>query len=135
MRPILRASGSVLLAFSLASSFACATTSEKSAASPAPVPGTQTPPKAVDAADLVDHTGDSVATAVTVPADAPEEGVPFENDWIYDRYGRFRKKSGGTGQTQGRRYDVITVELPDGSEKTIYFDITDAWNRSLALQR
>jgi hypothetical protein len=79
------------------------------------------------AASLADHLGDSTATAVTVPADAPEEGVPFENNWIFDRFGRFRKIGGGTGQQDGRRFDVIKFELPDHSEHTVYFDITENW--------
>jgi hypothetical protein len=79
------------------------------------------------AASLADHLGDSTATAVTVPADAPEEGVPFENNWIFDRFGRFRKIGAGTGQQDGRRYDVIKFELPDHSEHTVYFDITENW--------
>jgi hypothetical protein len=79
------------------------------------------------AASLADHLGDSTATAVTVPPDAPEEGVPFENNWIFDRFGRFRKIGGGTGQQDGRRYDVIKFELPDHSEHTVYFDITENW--------
>jgi hypothetical protein len=79
------------------------------------------------AASLADHLGDSTATAVTVPADAPEEGVPFENNWIFDRFGRFRKIGGGTGQQDGRRFDVVKFELPDHSEHTVYFDITENW--------
>jgi hypothetical protein len=81
------------------------------------------------ASALVDHLGDSTTTAVDVPADAPEEGVPFERNWIFDRYGRFRKISSGTGTLEGRRYDVIRVELGDHSERTIYFDITENWKR------
>jgi hypothetical protein len=27
-----------------------------------------------------------------------------------------------------RRYELITVELPDQSQHTVYFDITDNWN-------
>jgi len=84
------------------------------------------PPKA--AAELTDRFGDSVETAVPVPKDAPNEGVDFENRWIYDRYGRFRRTKGGVGQQNGRRYDVITVELPDTSQHTVYFDITENWN-------
>jgi len=53
--------------------------------------------------------------------------VPFENDWIFDRYGRFRRTGGGTGNASGRRYDVIKIELPNGDQKTVYFDITENW--------
>ena len=87
------------------------------------------PPHAVPAAQLEDHEGDSTDTAVTVPADAPEDGVRFENDWIYDRIGRFRRVSQGTGVLNNRRYDVIEVETPAGDHKKYYFDITDNWNR------
>jgi hypothetical protein len=87
------------------------------------------PASVTPAASLVDHLGDSTVTAVAVPADAPDEGVPFENNWIFDRFGRFRKIGGGTGQQEGRRYDVIKFELPDHSEHTVYFDITENWAR------
>jgi hypothetical protein len=95
-------------------------------AAPAP---TAARPAETPAADLVDHLGDSPPTAAVVPADAPGGGVRFEMEWIFDRYGRFRKLSAGTGTQQGRRYDVIRVELADHSERTVYFDITDNWNR------
>jgi len=80
------------------------------------------------AAELVDHEGDSVETAVSVPAEAPGEGVRFENDWIYDRVGRFRRLSHGTGVLNGRRYDVIEVETPRGDKHKFFFDITENWN-------
>ena len=96
---------------------------------PAPAPRTETAPAPpVPAAALVDHEGDSTETAVVVPADAPGEGVRFENDWIYDRIGRFRRLSTGTGTLNDRRYDVIEVETPAGEKKKFFFDITENWN-------
>ena len=103
----------------------CATTP---APAPPPVPA-PAPVKATAAADLADRAGDSTGTAVTVPADAPQGGVPWENDWIFDRWGRFRRTGGGTGQAQGRRYDVVEFELPDHSTHKVYFDITENWKR------
>jgi hypothetical protein len=96
------------------------------APAPAAAPSTlaETP-----AAALVDHTGDSPETAVTVPADAPNEGIDFQNEWIFDRYGRFRRMKGGIAHAgEGsamRRYEVVTFEVPDHSEHTVYFDITE----------
>ena len=56
------------------------------------------------AAALVDHTGDSPETAVVVPTDAPNEGIDFQNNWIFDRYGRFRRAGGGIAHAgEGRR--------------------------------
>lgn len=86
-------------------------------------------PRPVPAASLVDRSGDSLETAIEAPADAPDGGVQFENDWIFDRFGRFRRRSGGTGNANGGRYDVIKIELPNGDMKTVYFDITENWKR------
>lgn len=79
------------------------------------------------AAALVDVAGDSVETAVIVPADAPNEGIDFQNDWIFDRFGRFRRTGGGTGQMNGRRFEIVEIELPDSSTKKVFFDITENW--------
>jgi hypothetical protein len=48
---------------------------------------TAPPPKEVPAAALIDRSGDSIETAIAVPADAPNGGVDFENDWLYARFG------------------------------------------------
>ena len=69
--------------------------------------------------------GESIETAVFVPAQTESEGVAWENDWIWRHYGRFRKKSVGVATVAGRRYDAVTVELADHSERTVYFDITE----------
>src|SRR2546423_9646129 len=98
-------------------------------APPAPQPGPVRPQQQVSAASLSDHEGDSVETAVAVPADAPDGGVPFENDWLLHRYGKFRRYAGGTGVMGGRRYDVAKIELPGGEKRTLYFDITENWDR------
>jgi hypothetical protein len=87
---------------------------------------------AMPAAALADRSGDSPETAVTVPADAPDEGAEWVNRWIFDRYGRFRIQRSGVGRAgEGsalRRYKVVTIELPDQTKHTIFFDITDNWN-------
>lgn len=92
-------------------------------------PVTRTAPREVSAAELIDREGDSTDTAVLVPADAPNDGVNFENDWIFDRIGRFRRLSQGTGTMRGRRYDVIEVETPAGDKHKFYFDITESWKK------
>jgi len=94
---------------------------------PTPKPAAAVP-AAVPVAALADRAGDSTETAVSVPADAPNEGVDFENRWIYERFCRFRRHEYGMGHAGDRRYDVITVELPDGSLHKVFFDITEMWN-------
>ena len=64
-----------------------------------------------------------------MPADNEEDGIAYENDWVWRHYGRFRRRSGGLASLSGRRYDVITVELSDHTLKTLYFDITDFFGR------
>lgn len=89
----------------------------------APPPAPAPPP--VTAAALEDHYGDSPETSVPVPVAGDE--VKFENEWMYDRFGRFRRLKFGIAHQGDRHYDVITIELPDHSEHTVYFDITDLW--------
>jgi hypothetical protein len=115
--------------------FACA---PKPQPAPVPTPVTAAAPKpaAVSAEALVDHTGDSPETAVVVPTDAPNEGIDFQNKWIFNRYGRFRRTFGGLAHagegSATRRYEVVKIELADHSLRTVYFDITEnekTWDR------
>jgi hypothetical protein len=89
------------------------------------------PSKVTTAADLTDHAGDSPEAAVEVPASEPNDGIVWERNWVFDRYGRFRvMKSGVAHAGEGpaeRRYSILTIELPDGSKRTVYFDITEVW--------
>ncbi|HEV7920129.1 MAG TPA: hypothetical protein VGR02_04980 [Thermoanaerobaculia bacterium] len=94
--------------------------------SPPPAPA---PAAAVSAEALADRSGDSPETAIAVPADAPNGGVDFENEWIFRQYGRFRRNGSGTGSVNSRRYNIVKIELADGSRKTVYFDITENWDR------
>jgi hypothetical protein len=93
-------------------------------AAPAPAPQLATPAEA-----LVDHAGDSIETAIAVPADAANGGWNFTNDWIFDRIGKFRRTGGGTGTAGTRRYNVVEVETPKGDHYKFFFDITENWNR------
>ena len=69
--------------------------------------------------------GTSADQAVIVLADTEDEGIDLEHHWTFDHYGRFRKVRGGLASAaDGRHFDVITVELADHTERTIYFDIT-----------
>jgi hypothetical protein len=112
-----------------AATVACTTKPQPAPVVATPVAAAAPKPAAVSAEALADHTGDSPETAVTVPADAPNEGIDFQNNWIFDRYGRFRRAGGGIAHAgEGsamRRYEVVKIELPDHSLHTVYFDITE----------
>jgi hypothetical protein len=106
---------------------ACATTppAPQPVLVPPPAPPPAQPP--TPAAALVDREGDSPQTAVPVPKDAPNEGIDFQNNWIYDHFGRFRRLSWALANSSGRHYKLIKFELPDHSEHTVYFDVTEIW--------
>ena len=114
MKKVARAAAVILV-------IGCSTT-----APPAPKSTPPAPPP-VSATALEDHAGDSTETAIEVPQMAENGGVSFENEWIFDRYGRFRRRGGGTGVLNGRRYNVVKIELANGDERTVYFDITENW--------
>jgi hypothetical protein len=124
------------LILAIAAATAACTTKPHPVAVATPVAAAAPKPVAVSADALVDHTGDSPETAVMVPANAPNEGIDFQNNWIFDRYGRFRRAGGGIAHAgEGsalRRYEVVKIELADHSERTVYFDITEnekTWDR------
>jgi hypothetical protein len=73
--------------------------------------------------------GSSAQAAVLVEADTERAGIAWENEWIYRHYGRFRKKTVALAGEEGRRLDVITVELADHSEKVLYFDISNFFGK------
>ncbi|MGH9443395.1 MAG: hypothetical protein ACRD16_14105 [Thermoanaerobaculia bacterium] len=74
--------------------------------------------------------GSSLEQAVVVMADSEPQGVLRENEWIFDHHGRFRKRGVGLATVGQRKYDVVTVELPDHSESQVFFDITSFFGRS-----
>lgn len=109
--------GSLLLAWSIACASGTASRSEPSEPS--------RPAAAVPAVE----EGATVEAAVLVEATTESAGVEWENDWIWRRYGKFRKKKVQLAGRDGRRFDVVTVELADHSEKILYFDITDFFGK------
>ena len=90
----------------------------------APAPPPPQPAKYLAPSPFAGGDGSSVEKAVVVLAQTEDEGIDLEHHWIFDHYGRFRKLRGGLASADGKHFDVITVELGDHTEKTIYFDIT-----------
>jgi hypothetical protein len=56
------------------------------------------------------------------------------NDWLVAQYGKVQRNGGGTGTLDGRRYNVVKIELPNGERRSVYLDITELWARSLESQ-
>jgi hypothetical protein len=103
---------------------AAAATTPPAAPEPAPPPPQPQPAKYLAPSPFAGGDGSSVEEAVVVLAQTEDEGIDLEHHWIFDHYGRFRKVRGGLASADGKHFDVITVELGDHTEKTIYFDIT-----------
>jgi hypothetical protein len=91
---------------------------------PSPPEEKKEPPKFLAPSPYAGGDGSTVDQAVQVLAVDDNEGARLENEWIFGRFGRFRKKFGALASAEGRHFDVIRFELPDGSEHTVYFDIT-----------
>ncbi len=94
-----------------------------------PVPAVRTAPAATapaptPAPSLLEE-GSSVEAAVIVPPWSDRTGVDWENQWTYAHHGRFRKKTVALASLEGRRYDVLTVEVADHAERVIYFDLIE----------
>ena len=112
---------------------ACASFPHRNAAAPpATAPG---PPAPEHPAQFLPTSiysggdGSSVEDAVAVMANSEDEGVDRENQWIFARYGEFKKTGVGLATVGPRKYDVIRVELADHSEKEIFFDITSFFGK------
>jgi len=123
----MRALGTRLLRFAalppaIASLAACA------AAGNAPAPAMLATHPSAAASTRIEE-GASLDAAVFLDAGDESSGIARENDWIFQHYGRFRKKSIALASRQGRRFDVITVELSDHTERVLYFDITDFFGK------
>ena len=74
--------------------------------------------------------GSSIEQAVVVMADSEQAGVLREMEWIFARYGKFRKTGVGLATVERRKFDAVRVELADHSEKEIFFDITSFFGKS-----
>ncbi len=77
--------------------------------------------------------GSTIEQAVVITAHNEDEGIHLENEWIFNKFGRFRRLSYGVATNGARRYDVINFELPDGSHHAVIFDITSFFGKLMPL--
>jgi hypothetical protein len=71
--------------------------------------------------------GSSVETAISLPGIQHEtQGVDAEYAYIKKNFPGWKLKAQSLISSKGRQYDAIQITGPDGSAKTVYFDIT-AW--------
>ncbi len=75
-----------------------------------------------------EQSGESFEEAVVIQAQSSADGVPKEYEWLEKRFGRqgqgWVTRSQALSGHANRVYDIITIQLADGSDRQIYFDIT-----------
>ena len=82
------------------------------------------PARFIPSSPISGGDGSSVETAVVVTAESEEEGVDLEYRWIFEHFGKFRKKGVGLIALQERHFDEFTFELPDQTIHKVYFEIS-----------
>ncbi len=73
--------------------------------------------------------GDTPETAVVISGAADSmAGIAAEYDWLAKIFGKqnvdWRLRRQTVGHNQGKVYDIMEIDLKDGSRKTVFFDIT-----------
>jgi len=53
-------------------------------------------------------------------------GIRAEYDWLKQNYPGYKRKSQAL-LPGAKSYDVLEIEMPDGKELSIYFDVSDIW--------
>jgi hypothetical protein len=77
-----------------------------------------------------DNIGDSLETAVVIHgASNSGEGIKAENQYLSEKFGQHGLDWDKKGQSligkEDKQYDKLDIELKDGTNKTVYFDITE----------
>lgn len=77
-----------------------------------------------------DNIGDSLENAVVIHgASNSGEGIIAENQYLSEKFGQrgldWNKKGQSLIDKEDKYYDIIDIELKDGTNKTVYFDITE----------
>lgn len=71
------------------------------------------------------RTGKGCGDLIPIRATKTPDGIAAQNRWLREHFGEFRKK----GQElifcdNGKQADRIEIELPDGREVVVFFDIS-----------
>lgn len=53
-------------------------------------------------------------------------GIRAEYDWLNEKFPGYKRKSQAL-ISGARSYDLLAIEMPDGKELSIYFDVSDIW--------
>jgi len=70
-----------------------------------------------------ERDGSSLELAIPILESTERAGILAERAWLQEHFPGAQRKRKSLQTVEGRRFDVVVLELPDGTEKTIYFDI------------
>jgi hypothetical protein len=84
--------------------------------------------------EFSDHSGASMTDAVIITgAQSHYESVMAEYEYIKQKYGgkglKFTITEQGVLKNQKRHYDAVKIKLSGGAVKTIFFDITESYDK------
>lgn len=84
-------------------------------------------------ARCIDNSGESAEEAIVVLAGNTDEGISAEYGYIAERWGTrgrdWRMTFQRLVERGERKYDRIDIQLKDGSERTLYFDVTSFFGK------
>lgn len=82
-----------------------------------------------------EKSGESIEEAIILDAKNEDEGVSKEYEYVESKFGVYgvdwQRGSQSLMEVDGKTYDEISLDFPDGSSKKIYFDITSWYGRSV----
>ncbi len=73
--------------------------------------------------------GLSYETAIVITETSEGKGVNAEYAWIKEHYKDYKRKGQALTMSNNKPYDIITIELSNGSELKLYFDISNFFGK------
>ena len=78
--------------------------------------------------------GDTMATAIVIKgAKSSLDGIPAEYHFLEKKYGKqqvdWQLRRQSLMHQGGKHYDLMQIELKDGTKKDVYFDITEFFGK------
>lgn len=75
------------------------------------------------------HDGSSYEKAIVIKESSETTGVAAEYKWVGVHYPGAKTEKQALSHSNGSNYDILTIRLPDGTEKDVYFDISRFFGR------
>ena len=90
---------------------------------------TKTPAGTEQSSSSSVRDGSSYENAIVIQEKHEGPGVDAEYKWIRQHYPGSKTKSQALTNKNGKPYDILTIQTADGTEKKIYFDISNFFGK------